>query len=438
MIKKIISYYKCFGFKETIKKINRYILISIKTRDGTYKLDKREKQNIVLKRKRIFVIAKENYSSIDEWIKQWLKELNDMGFCINYICAEKTSKIKNSPLSFYKSINKIKSSEEFTNNDICLIKSYDSRLDDIYKKIDKCQIYIIGDIVGFKNSSKNIKGIIRNDNKYLKKENDISIITPKTATKLIMKDNISKKYYNNIAIIVLNYNNKGLINKCIDSLIKYQKRYKYEINIIDNKSTDGSYEMLKDKYKDINLYQNTKNGCSSGRNLGVSKTDKDYILFLDSDQWPFSDYWLDNYLDIIDEENIGAIGWAGGWFNNLGYAFHTFDNFENRYMPPQGLYRKDIGYLGTGGMMIKKALFDKIKGFDVKYDPTCYEDTDISLNIRNNNKEIVYCPYLLIEHKAHQTTKSGSEKHNELIKEKGNYFVSKWKKINPNLLKYRK
>ena len=52
-------------------------------------------------------------------------------------------------------------------------------------------------------------------------------------------------------------------------------------------------------------------------------------------------------------------------------------------MPPIGLYRSDIGYLGTGGMILEKELFDKVDGFDLNYDPTCYEDTDLSLKVRN-------------------------------------------------------
>ena len=107
-------------------------------------------------------------------------------------------------------------------------------------------------------------------------------------------------------------------------------------------------------------------------------------------------------------------------------------------MPPAGLYRNDIGYLGTGGMMTTKNLLNKVGNFDEKYDPTCYEDTDISLKIRNEKKEILYCPYLGVGHLPHQTTNSSSEEHNKLIYEKGTYFVNKWKKINPKLLEYKK
>ena len=87
---------------------------------------------------------------------------------------------------------------------------------------------------------------------------------------------------------------------------------------------------------------------------------------------------------------------------------------------------------------MKKKLFNKIEGFDLHYDPTCYEDTDLSLKIRNQGLEIAYTTYLGVGHLPHQTTDNVSKEHENLIENKGNYFVQKWKKINPKLLKYIK
>ena len=255
-----------------------------------------------------------------------------------------------------------------------------------------------------------------------------------------LKDYDKTKFNNNISIVVLNYNNMNVIGKCLDSLIKYREKYNYEVVVVDNGSNDGSYEFIKRNYdKQIVFVKNTKNGCSSGRNLGVKNCNKDYIMFLDSDQFVLNKDWLDVYLKIFTTyPDIGAIGWAAGWFDKNGYSYHVVDNFEYRYMPKPGIARCEIGYLGSGGMFLKMSVFNKIGGFDINYDPTCYEDTDLSLKIRNINKEIYYCPFLGIEHKAHQTTKSGSENYKKLIEEKGNYFVDKWKKINKDLLKFIK
>ena len=256
----------------------------------------------------------------------------------------------------------------------------------------------------------------------------IEIIYPEKK-KSIFKDKIS--------IVILNYNNKNIIFKSINSLLKYNELYNYEIIVVDNGSTDGSYELLKEKYSDkIKIFKNTKNGCSSGRNLGASKASNEYLMFLDSDQWATNKYWLEPYEIILNNyENIGLIGWAAGFFNNKGYAYHVVDSFPYRYMPCNMIARKDISYLGSGGMLLKKELFDKIDGFDVKYDPTCYEDTDISLKVRDANQEFVYCPYLGIIHLPHQTTNSGSEGHTKLLKEKREYFKNKWTEKNSKLLK---
>ena len=99
-------------------------------------------------------------------------------------------------------------------------------------------------------------------------------------------------------------------------------------------------------------------------------------------------------------------------------------------------YRKDLGYLGSGGMLMKKSLFERILGFDTYYDPTCFEDTDLSLKIRHAGYELAYSTYSAIMHLPHQTTNSGSAAHTKLMERNGGYFWNKWKSQNPRLLEY--
>lgn len=249
-------------------------------------------------------------------------------------------------------------------------------------------------------------------------------------------EKVDDKFFGKVSVVVLNYNNKKVITHCVDTLLQYNHRYNYQIVVVDNMSTDGSYELLKENYKDkITLTRNSKNGCSSGRNLGVEVSTGRYILFLDSDEWILNKYWLDSYLKTFDENpNIGAIGWGAGWFNSKGLSYKVVDAYEHFYMPPNSIARRDIGYLATCGFIIEKDLFYKVECFDLNYDPTCYEDTDLSLKVRNEGKEIYYSKYLGVGHLPHQTTKSGTSAHDKLIREKGEYFLQKWKKINPDLI----
>lgn len=256
---------------------------------------------------------------------------------------------------------------------------------------------------------------------------------------LIEKSGVSNKKEYSISIVILNYNNKNVIQRCVDTLLAHNRRYNYEIVVVDNGSVDGSYELLQENYQEkITLVQNTKNGCSSGRNLGVENASGLYICFLDSDQWVLSDYWLDSALKLLESNpQIGAAAWSAGWFAPDSMAGPIVDHMQNRAIKSAKIwYRTDIAYLGTGGLLMKHSLFDEVEGFDEFYDPTCFEDTDLSLKIRNAGYELAYCPYMGIMHLPHQTTQSGSRKHTKLMRRNGEYFETKWRKIKPELLKY--
>ena len=404
-LKKSIEIY---GLSDGIIMAFRYLWFILNTnKDGIYYL---KPDDMKLEKFKNAIVFSDKLLKNNPKILKTVTELNNQGYKVNYIYLgkDKLEKLnKYNPFCYYKSIDKYDFKKNISEKDLIIMDCDISHNKDIYN-------YIIS-------INKNVLNFKIADNMLSKIDNPIK-----------------EQFYGNISIIVLNYNNKEIIFKCLNSLIDFNK-YKYEIIVVDNGSVDGSYEEIKKNYPNIRLFKNTKNGCSSGRNLGVKNSNKDYIMFLDSDQIVTNSNWLDNYLDILDiNSNIGAIGWTGGWFNRKGYSHLTVECFPNRYISPNILCRKDIGYLGTGGMIIKRDTFNKIEGFDQNYDPTCYEDTDISLKIRNIDMELVYCPYLGIIHKAHQTTKSGSENHKKLIEEKGKYFVDKWKRINKKLLRYVK
>lgn len=256
---------------------------------------------------------------------------------------------------------------------------------------------------------------------------------------LLKYSDAEKQRIPKVSVIVLNHNNRNVISRCVSSLLAFNGRYECEIIVVDNDSTDGSYEMLCEEYGNrIALIKNAKNGCSSGRNLGAKYAKGEMLFFLDSDQWIVGENYLDNALDILHRyDSIGAVGWNAGWFNPGRYDGPIVDYLPNRGMDdPSKLFRTDIAYLATSGMLMRKKLFVEIDGFDEFYDPTCFEDTDISLRIRHAGFELAYCPYMEIMHLPHQTTNSGSKKHSQLMERNGAYFLKKWRDIDASLLEY--
>ena len=239
-----------------------------------------------------------------------------------------------------------------------------------------------------------------------------------------------------ISVIVLNHNNRSIIGRSVDGLLAYQGRYGYEILVVDNDSTDGSYEWLRERYGGrVALIRNERNGCASGRNLGIAHARGELLLFLDSDQWPVSARWLDAPLSVLRQHpGVGAVGWNGGWFDPKTLEGPTTAALPHGGITPGVMFRTDLGYLGSGGLLVRREALAGPSSFDEAYDPTCFEDTDLSLQIRDRGFALAYCPYMNLYHLPHQTTRSGSEAHTRLMQRNGAYFVQKWRARNPALI----
>jgi GT2 family glycosyltransferase len=163
-------------------------------------------------------------------------------------------------------------------------------------------------------------------------------------------------------------------------------------------------------FPNVKVVKNPVNGCASGRNLGVSLAKGKYLDFCDSDQWFTSSSFFVEALHILSRDaSVGVVGWAAGWFDrtrsDLGGMIADYS--QNRAMNFDALfngYRADVGYLGTGGFFVPKSVFDATGGFDSFYDPNCFEDTDMSFQIKKLGLKVCYRDLTGIRHQPHQTT----------------------------------
>lgn len=110
------------------------------------------------------------------------------------------------------------------------------------------------------------------------------------------------------SIIIPNYNSSKWINKCIDSVLS-QLYQDYELIIVDDISSDNSVELIK-KYNDpriklIELDHKAYNGGT--RNIGVENANGEYILFLDCDDWIYSNMSLFEIAKVIKETKADVI-----------------------------------------------------------------------------------------------------------------------------------
>jgi len=95
------------------------------------------------------------------------------------------------------------------------------------------------------------------------------------------------------SVIIPLYNKEKSVSSTLQSVLN-QTFKKFEVIVVDDGSTDGSYDVVK-QFKDerIRLIQKENGGVSSARNRGIQEAKYDYVAFLDAD-----DVWEPNYLEV--------------------------------------------------------------------------------------------------------------------------------------------
>ena len=87
-----------------------------------------------------------------------------------------------------------------------------------------------------------------------------------------------------LSIIIITYNGLGFLTRCLDSLCDFIDMPDCEVIIVDNYSTDGTLDFLRNNYPQLPLILNSENrGVAAARNQGIARATGDKLLLLDND-----------------------------------------------------------------------------------------------------------------------------------------------------------
>lgn len=144
-----------------------------------------------------------------------------------------------------------------------------------------------------------------------------------------------------IDIVVLNCNNDGHIQTCINS-IKAHTSGPFNLIVVDQNSNDGSREWLIDDDVAGHLILNKKNsGAAEGRNQGIRAGRHSWIIFIDSDIEIRDLDWLDKMWNYTVEHRIGFIEGVcrlGGWENRTKRASTSFCMIRRKCLNEIGIF----------------------------------------------------------------------------------------------------
>jgi len=196
-----------------------------------------------------------------------------------------------------------------------------------------------------------------------------------------------------LSIVILTYNRKDKVSRCIDSCLESNINCKYEIIVIDNHSTDGTKKIIESKYlKRIKYYYMDDNlGVPQGRNEGFIRTKGEFVLFLDDDIY-FKDH---NDIDKLLETKM---------VNDKAAIITTkiFDVIENELIPVLESKEKNEGNLVNvlsfhGAIHIIKKIDFKDGLYDSKVKFGC-EDLLLSMQVVDRGFRVVCDNSIMIMH----------------------------------------
>lgn len=93
-----------------------------------------------------------------------------------------------------------------------------------------------------------------------------------------------QKRLKTLSIIIVNWNTRELLKKCLTSIYTYPPEEDFEIWVIDNASTDGSSHMVKQDFPAVRLIENKHNpGFAQANNQGIRQSRAEFVLLLNPD-----------------------------------------------------------------------------------------------------------------------------------------------------------
>lgn len=221
-----------------------------------------------------------------------------------------------------------------------------------------------------------------------------------------------------VSFIIPTKNRKGLLNKCLKSLIDNCKGLTYEIIVIDDGSKDGIDNIIKN-LKNISLIKNQKSlGPVKSRNIGLSKSKGKFIVFLDDDVEITKNIFSDIFKMMEKDKIIGIVGPQLLYSNNKiqesarsfptplsvlwrGTILHKFlptINFYKKYVMLNNTKVQEVDWVLGACQIVRREMFNTLGFFDEKYFMYYGEDIDLCFRAKKAGWKVIYYPYSIVYH----------------------------------------
>lgn len=245
-----------------------------------------------------------------------------------------------------------------------------------------------------------------------------------------------------LSIVILNYNTKELLEKCLQSLKVYKDEVAFEVIVSDNASSDGSVAMVKEKFPWVRVTRGPNEGFSKGNNRVRKLVAGKMVLFLNPDTVVKKNALGQTVKYLKENKGVGAVtcklvlpngemdkdsrrSFPTPWVSFTHLILHL-----DRFFPKSRLFAKYwYGYISEDEVhqvdaiqgayfLTWKKILDEVGWFDEGYFFDG-EDIDLCWQIKKAGYQLVYYPKVSIIHvKGVTKGKSKKWKHKVPLKQR--------------------
>lgn len=185
-----------------------------------------------------------------------------------------------------------------------------------------------------------------------------------------------------ISVIIPTYNRCDLLKRAINSVIKQTITPK-EIIIVDNGSTDQTYQMVSSLFPEINYFIEKKRGVSAARNKGILESKSKWIAFLDSDDaWKPTKLEKQMEFSIFNQDKYRIIHTDETWYRNKKFL----NQLKKHKKSGGNIFKNSLQLccISPSSVVLKKQIFEEYGLFDENLE-VC-EDYDMWIRITSKEE----------------------------------------------------